>query len=362
MLKTAIFASRASAVTLPLALLFTGCSGGGLVREPGVTPLSASRIAAMSMAHYVPHAVHTDRSKSWIDPQAKKRTQLLYVSDWDTNDVYVYNYKTGASVGKLTGFDEPYGQCVDAKGDVFITNFGGASVVEYAHGGTKVLKTFSVTGNPLGCAIDKAGDVAVGDYYQNGGSDAGNVEVFAHGGSNAKTYTSENCYYIWGPAYDRSGNLFVESAGAQTPSPVCELPSGGSALVPVSFNVPLIYPGSPVWDGKEIALTDQEAGGYLDTGIYQTTISGSSMTEKGETLLTDTCFNTETDIVVPFVVGSKNTPVNKTLGKTVAGGNLYCVGNSADVSDWVYPAGGGVLVTFANGPVEPYGASVSSGK
>jgi hypothetical protein len=54
-------------------------------------------------------------------PEAK-RNELLYVSDYSSpyrsNDVLVYSYPQGKLVGKLTGFTEPAGECVDSAGNV----------------------------------------------------------------------------------------------------------------------------------------------------------------------------------------------------------------------------------------------------
>ena len=43
----------------------------------------------------------------------------------------VAQYATKGKLNTLTGFNSPYGECVDAKGSTWITNFTGASVVEY---------------------------------------------------------------------------------------------------------------------------------------------------------------------------------------------------------------------------------------
>lgn len=47
-------------------------------------------------------------------PEAQGKTTLLYVS-LDLHRVGVYAYDTGKRVGTLTGFDDPYGGCVDGK-------------------------------------------------------------------------------------------------------------------------------------------------------------------------------------------------------------------------------------------------------
>jgi hypothetical protein len=55
---------------------------------------------------------------SWMLPDKKKGTTLVYSSDWLTEDVNVYEYPKGELVGQVAGFSYPYGGCVDAIGDV----------------------------------------------------------------------------------------------------------------------------------------------------------------------------------------------------------------------------------------------------
>ena len=375
-MKISSLAKYALSLTAAAGIL-AGCASGGSSafspassstltsarHEPGgFTHLSVFRAAELTMPHFVNRGQHVDHSKSHMDPEAAKKTSLLYVSDWNTNDVYVYNAKTGASVGTLTGFSEPYGQCVDSKGDVFITNFGSSSVVEYAHGGSSPIHTFSTDAEPLGCAVDKAGDLAVDDFAGNPTTGYGDLAVFAGGGGTPTYYTSSSCALMWGPAYDSKGNLFVE--GEYSTTDTCELPSGGSSVVTLSG--PTIYfPGSPVWDGKGIALTDQEATGTFLTGLYQVTLSGTTLTKTGETDLSDTCYSSYVDVVVPFIVGKKNTPANKKQGKSVIGGNLWCNDGSkgGEVATWKYTAGGTPSKTLPGASaLYPYGASISIGK
>ena len=65
---------------------------------------------------------------------------MLYVSDTETSDVYVYSYPAGKLMQTLKDFRVPGGECVDAKGDVFVANTGDEDVVEFAHGGSKPLR------------------------------------------------------------------------------------------------------------------------------------------------------------------------------------------------------------------------------
>ena len=101
-----------------------------------------------------------------------------------------------------------------------------------------------------------------------------------------------------------------------------------------------------MWDGKYIALGDQEAGGAFQTGIWPSTLSGSALTSSGEVTFSDNCDGDYTDVVDPFLLGKKNTPINNKQGKVMLGENLWCAdggggtGNGGGVELWHYPAGG----------------------
>ena len=329
------------------AVSFAGCSGSQL-------PASHPGLPALTMPHYVPSARHRDARRSWMSPDAKRLKQLLYISDWDTNDVYVYDYKTRAQVGTLTGFDEPYGQCVDSKGDVFVANFNGASLVEYAHGGSTPIATLSTDGSTIGCSVDKRGDVAAANFVTDSGT--GDIQVFAHGGGTPTVYTNGSCAYLWPPGYDDKGNLYVQ--GESDDFFVCELPAGGNALRTVSVNQKINFGGSVMWDGKYITLTDTEYNGEPDgTGIVQATESSSGdLTVVNETLLQDTCEGSYVDVVQPFIVGEKNTPVNRKQGTAVAGADLWCTSQAYAI--WAYPGGGDPARSIASAP-PAYGQAVS---
>ena len=114
-------------------------------------------------------AVHTNRSRSWMAPGAKGHT-LLYVSNYDGNDVFVYTYPGGKLVGTLTGFYGPDGVCADKKGDVWIVNDyetnSGENIVEYKHGGTTPIATvYDPAYVPTNCSVNPInGDLAVAKF------------------------------------------------------------------------------------------------------------------------------------------------------------------------------------------------------
>jgi hypothetical protein len=342
-----------------LAGMLTACSELPPA-DSGSTALSVSRLAALTMPDFVNRGQRPDRGKSWMKPSAKK-SDLLYVSDWYTNNVFVYAYPSGAAMGTLTGFSLPYGMCVDKRGDIFITNFGASSAVEYAHGGTAPLRTLNTGGDPIGCSVSPSDDLAVTNYVSSDALRYGSVVVFHHAKGTGATYTSPtDCYYMWPGGYDDKNNLWIQ--GEYSHPNVCELAAGSSSITPASFNQAINYPGGTMWDGKYIALTDQEFDQERLTAIYRAKISGSSLTQVGTPVaLSDDCAGGVTDVTSPFVVGAKNTPVNRIPASVVVGSNVICVKETGAgrIDFWKYPAGGNAVASLADPPKETFGAAVS---
>jgi hypothetical protein len=293
-----------------------------------------------------------------MSPLAQHKSKLLYVSSTDGSDVTVYDYPGGTQMGSLTGFSTPSGQCVDAKGNVYIANIGDGTVDEYAHGGSAPVATFATTAGAYGCSVDKAGDLAVTDFLGASYS-AGSVTVFPKGSKKGAIYTDPtDCYYMWNAGYDDKGNLIAigENQGSETVT-FCALMKGAksfSVLTASGFTID--SPDSTMWDGKYIALGDQQLGGGFQSGIVRATLSGSTLTAHGQVSLGDACQGDYTHVVQPFIVGAKNTPVNDKQGKAVIGGNEFC---SADFRKWRYPQGGNPLKSFS---FPSAGQSVSIGK
>jgi hypothetical protein len=272
-------------------------------------------------------------------PEAKKIKALIYASAGNVN---VYDYATATQVGSLTGFNNPYGQCVDKRGDVFLTTSIGSegAVLEYAHGGSSSIKTFNTDGNPIGCSISPVnGDLAV----TNGAFGVtGDVQIWKHATGTPATYTNrQDCNQMWPPGYDNRGNLYIETGNYHS---VCELPVGGSSLVAVEFNHDIGYPGSVMWDGKYLAFTDQGYPGKTHrytAAIYRAKEKRGVLNVVGTTLLRYKRCGTE--IAQPFIVGEKNTPANDVEGNVVVGGNQACQEISeytTPLTYWHYPSNG----------------------
>ncbi len=140
-----------------------GCSGAasvpsGQVAAGAGAPALASAAQLRARGVVAPESVlrramRADRRASWMSPDAKKKSTLLYVADEATNSVYVYDYPSGTLQGTLTGFNTPSGLCSNKGGDVFVLNGNGSTVDVYAHGGTSPLRSLNVPGYPeLNCS------------------------------------------------------------------------------------------------------------------------------------------------------------------------------------------------------------------
>lgn len=144
------------------AFFQAGCGGSQPpIGAPGEAQPSVRQSSPFSDARRNAVAgAKNDESSSWMAPDVQTQ-DLLYVTN--TKTVTVYSYPKGKLEGTLRVGYLPHGECVDKKGDVFVTNLDNAQIVEYAHGGKKpILVLHSPSSDPAGCAIDPTtGDLAV---------------------------------------------------------------------------------------------------------------------------------------------------------------------------------------------------------
>ena len=176
-------------------------------------------------------------------------------------------------MGTLTGFNMPFGDCVDGVGDVWIINQHPPEVIEYAHGGTIPIATLTTDAGPYACAIDlTTGDLAV--TY-----DRGEISVFLNAQGPPTNYMASNFNFLQYGGYDPKGDFFAfgdygtEFSGE---GELAELPKGGKSIIPVLVNQH-IYADEVQWDGKYLAIG---GNGYPDqpVPVYQVNVSGSHAT------------------------------------------------------------------------------------
>ncbi|MFY9718040.1 MAG: hypothetical protein WAK16_00205 [Candidatus Cybelea sp.] len=277
----------------------------------------------------VPTVRRSGRS-SWVRAIAKN-AELLYASDEGRGevDIYLYARPNKELVGRLAGFDIPSGECSDGAGNVYVTDFIAADVLEFARGGSTPKKTLSVKGEPIGCSIDPTtGNLAVSAFEgAERRTGSGGVWIFPNAKGKPTLYADAELQEYWSPGYDNKGNLFVEGEKPNSPT-LDELPRGGGSFEEIALSgATITSPGGVMWDGAYVAAGDQEYQGGLSTAIYRVRISGSTGNVVRTTQLTDACnASGATDVVQPWVEGTE-----------VVGGDISC---SLRFDYWNYARGG----------------------
>ena len=300
------------------ALIVGGCAVPS--GPAGLPPVSAGREAGPAL------------------PNAKAGA-LLYVSDTETSNVYVYTYPGGVLKQTLGGFIDPGGECVDAKGNVFVTNTGGLDIVEYAHGASTPAATLNDPGYfPFGCSVNPTtGNLAVTNFSTASGSGSGNVVIYERAkGKPKKRYGDAAIGGMLLCGYDDKGNLFVNGLTQASTTGFAELPKGGKKLVNITLDQNIVAAGGVQWDGKYVAVGDEAS----DT-IYRFSISGKKGTTAGTAALSG-----GSAVVQFWIDGSKIVGPNSGLGT---------------VGIWKYPAGGAPTKTIG-GLYVPLGTVVSRAK
>jgi len=333
-------------------ITFAGCNGGGSPSQldpSGPIKVNAARSSLGAQSLIIGLAIksggataHRDQSRSWMDRHIKK-TDLLYVSDNGTDDVYAYSYPKGKLKGTLTGFDAPKGMCVDKAGNVFITDDvpyakGPSKILEYAHGGTSPIATLSDPAyHPYGCSVDPVtGNLAVTNVSTAYDYSPGDVVIYTDAKGTPTNYVDPDFDQYLFCGYDDKGNLFVDGINSGSAFEFAELPKGSKTLKNVTLNESFQYGGGVQWDGTYVAVGDQIA-----SVIYQFTINGSSGTEVGATPLDGSNYVRQFWIHGGKVVGPDN--------------------QGASVKFWNYPAGGTATKTLT-GFDYPTGSTVSNGE
>lgn len=209
-----------------------------------------------------------------MSPRAQTE-RLLYISDAGNNKVYAYALPGRKLAGTLTGFDQPQGLCSDSAGNVFVTNTQKSQILEYAHGGTKLIKKLLDRGYyPVGCSIDPTtGDLAITNLFATNGK-YGSVAIYRNASGDPIQQTDSDIYYYYFCGYDRRGNLYFDGYTPNDAFAFAELPSGSSTFENIALNQTIYYPGMVQWDGKYITVGDQEFGSH--SILYEFTIRGSA--------------------------------------------------------------------------------------
>ncbi len=282
---------------------------------------------------------------SWMQPNVAS-ADLLYISDGN-GEVTVYRYEKRTLSGVLTGFTQPLGLCVDAKGSVFITDYGAQQILGYAHGASKPFVTISdAPYDPYDCSIDPlTGNLAVANAG-GGSSGAGNIAVYEHASGEPTYYTDSSLSVFQSCVYDASGNLLVTDGNLKHDDAFFAwLPKGGSKLIDINVPGPRTsYNWSEVqglqWDGKYFVID-----GYNE--LFRVALLKGQAYYVGATYL---------DIDRPELYWVYNNTKDQ-QGTQIVGASDN--GSYSGVAYFNYPAGGDSIYYISHGIDAPYGVTVS---
>jgi hypothetical protein len=255
------FAASASAAALG------GCSAGGSASAP--SGANALPSLAQSNAQKLTASAGLGLEKSWMSP-ATKSTSLLYVSDGEESQVYIYpaTEHNKFPIGQLSGFDIAAGLAVDSTGNLYVADVVSERVQVFHRGDTSPFEILNVHGYPYGEAVDNSGNVYVA--VAQTGSVQGFVAIYPPGATEP-TSTLNDPSRGFSPvdvALDSQDNVFVTydgsintppggvdefKAGTTTPIKLVSVPKGpgfltidqsGNVVVPDGKKVRVYPPGS----------------------------------------------------------------------------------------------------------------------
>jgi hypothetical protein len=248
---------------------------------------------------------------------AKSKVEQDFFIGTTGPEVYIYSDKTYGEIGELTnGLDETDGVWVDKKGDVYVANVVD-NVVEFKNGGTTPTCTYTGATDPINVTTDAKGDVFVVDF------EGGYVDEYAQCKNTIeKQFAAED---VEGAAVDKKGDLFVAYGG----DALEEFKGGSTTGTPLGATV-----GSSaglILDKKGNLIADDQEGDILVVAppysSSEVLVSGLSdpfhcALNKSENLLFNANAGSGTVTVYSYPSGS--------LTQTVSSGEAEGVGESPD--------------------------------
>jgi len=267
-----------------------------------------------------------ERTRSWMALEARSE-DLLYISDF--YGVHVFSYPSGTPVGEIGGFASAQGLCSDRAGNVFVTDTQVRRVWEFAHGGTKPIRSFTdiyVDFNPFDCSVDPTtNNLAVTSQ------DAEFVVIFPNEKNRPQVVYDPYATMAW-CTYVGKGNLYAEQVYYGHRWHIGVLPKGSSGFTNYLLDRRAGHAGSLQFDGQHVAVLD-----YATNILHQLRFSGSKAIMIGSTPLN----------------GAKSIEQFWIYKKKVIGPDLY-----GSTYYWNYPAGGSP-VKIIQGFTLPAGSTVS---
>ena len=111
--------------------------------------------------------------------------------------------------------------------------------------------------------------------------------MYANETGTPTAYTNPNQYYPEFAGYDNNSNLWISGRDASLAYNMGELANGSSSIITANIvGATLYFPAQVQWGGTYLLVGDQEFGGNAESGLYQMSISGSTLTVHGSFVFT----------------------------------------------------------------------------
>jgi len=200
----------------------------------------------------------------------------LAVTDFGTGDAVLLNKKYQVTGTITDGLDGADGDFIDGKGNLYVGNYGGLNVQEYAPGGTSPSFTYSSgLADPIDVTTDTKGNVYVDDYS------ADVVVEFAQG-SNTPAATCSTGLGNEGVAVDSAGDVFVSGNNSNDTGNIVEFKKGLKGCKATTLGATLEFAGGLQIDKKgDLVACDQDQGVDIIPKPYtsvSSTITGAADT------------------------------------------------------------------------------------
>lgn len=190
--------------------LFAGCSGNGSTVQQ--TPLASSSVRhqasgrdATGVAPKFLSLLKFGMHQPSVGPNLSTAKRFA-VSDFGTGAVEVLNHNYALHQTITSGLSGPDGDWYDEFGRLYVANYSGITVQEYAQGGTTPIFTYTAgLVDPINVTTDESDNVYVADYNFGG---AGFVNEYAQG-SNTVLHSCAPGGAAEGIAVGETGKVFV---------------------------------------------------------------------------------------------------------------------------------------------------------
>jgi hypothetical protein len=260
--------------------LAAGCSGSSTSTTAGIptTSQSFAQHGQADRSGIEPRFLQSIRfaSHPTIRPMKASGIKELAVTDFGTGEVELLNKKYAESGTISDGISGPDGDYIDSKGNLYVANYEGIDVQEYAKGKSSPSNTYSSgLSDPIDVSADSKGNVYVDDY-------SADVVVEYAQGKSSPTASCSTGLGNEGVAVDSKGDVFVSGNSSGGVGQIVEFKKGLKGCKGTTLGVTLEFAGGLQVDAKgDLVACDQDQGVDIIPSPYNSV--GSTITGAEDT-------------------------------------------------------------------------------